>query len=297
MKLLLRLCVMTFCLSLSIAVLADGIDKRSQTEGKFLDPSCNCERPRKADGPIDKDLLDKIRKNAGDPKKDSKEDAKKLLAKVKSYRCPKAKPKDKDDFGLDDDMELDASEILDTLIVKAEIDSSRLDSDIRDRAEEALEKKFAKCRQEAMAKQGGSGSSMATGNSQNQSMQYMYRMMQMYQMQQQSMSAMYGMGGMYGNMYGMNMGFGLNNMTSNPWMYSQQYPSYPYYQTGTLIGYSGINTTMTSGTGLTGYSPVNTSMLGMNSTAGLLGASGSLPYYRSYQNTGVYSPLTYWRGY
>lgn len=205
---------------LMISVLGFSLFSSAQerTEGQFLDPSCNCVREPSKNAPLDADLVRKMgeeaRAGAG----------KKLLAQVKSYRCPRAPKKEKDDVNLsaygirDDDEEgPELSEVMDTLIAKAGIDESHLEGDVRSRAEDSLEKKIEKCRKDR-TKNVANRRNDPTSNSSAMNLQ-MTQMMMALQMQPQMSSGMnYGMnnGMMNGMMNGMN--YGMNSMMGyNPY--------------------------------------------------------------------------------
>lgn len=179
-----------------------------RTEGQFLDPSCNCVRTPEKNGLVDPDMVRKIEEEARAGA------GKKLLAQVKSYRCPRvAKKKDDVDltaYGIegDDDEAPEVTDVMDALLAKAGVDESMVDGETRARAEESLEKKLEKCRSSrtATARRDGTG-----GGSANTQQQQMQMMMLLMSQRMNSMSSMgYGMGTGLG--YGMNsgMGYGMN---------------------------------------------------------------------------------------
>lgn len=208
------LIVVFFCSSFVLA--------QAKTEGQFLDPSCNCVREPAKNAPLDADLVRKMEEEARAGA------GKKLLAQVKSYRCPRAPKKDKDDvnlgaYGISDDEEEGPalSDVMESLIAKAGIDENHLEGDVRSRAEDSLEKKIEKCRK-SRAKNVANRRNDSTNNSSAMNIQMMQMMMAMRMQSGQNMN------------YGMNYGMSNNGLMSagyNPYLMGTTMPMTTGYST------------------------------------------------------------------
>lgn len=225
------------------------------TEGKYVDPSCNCVRDRKDSPlPIDRELIQKIQAQGDqDREKSEREAGRKLLSQVKSYRCPRPRKSSKDDvdlsaYGIDEEID-SVEEILEGLITKARVDESLITADDRDRAVGALEKKVEKCAQSSRNR-----SAKNDQSSQAQVTQGMIQMQMMMMMAMQNSGSSMG----YGNMM-MGTGTGMNSMYGMNGMYGMN-PMYGMYNT---TGMSMFNPyALMNGTG---YSPWSTATMSLGS--------------------------------
>lgn len=275
--------------------------KETLTEGKYLDPSCNCVRDIAKSPLLDAELTRKLQQES---EKEKLAMADRLLSKVRNYRCPRTRaPRDdssssgfgtdggdfprpgRDDFG-DPEETPDADEVLRHLMARARIDESRIDSEAKDRAQDLLERKLEKCEKEKQRKLQASrqqnfnssagNNSYAGWNGMNQGMNSM---------------GMSGMGGLYG-MYGLG---GMNGMSGL--QFGQGFGNQGFGNSmgnmwgGSMMGMNGIggfgNTLGTgfgSGLGWTG----NSSLLNTSSLAMMTPAQQVM--WRNQQSGGMYTP-------